>query len=79
VTAFFEGRLEARVAELTAMNEQLSRDLRDVSVRLAAAETDRDDYEKRWLAECRAHGETRRKLETAEGFLPLARESKVGQ
>jgi hypothetical protein len=25
---------------------------------------DRDDYEQRWLAECRAHGETKRALET---------------
>lgn len=30
---------------------------------LASAKADRDDYERRWLAECRAHGETRRSLE----------------
>lgn len=29
------------------------------------APSDADDYEQRWLAECRAHGETRRKLEAA--------------
>lgn len=26
---------------------------------------DRDDYEARWLAECRAHGETQRRLDAA--------------
>lgn len=26
---------------------------------------DRDDFERRWLAECREHGETRRKLDAA--------------
>jgi hypothetical protein len=32
---------------------------------LAKVKADRDDYEQRWLAECRAHGETRRKLQAA--------------
>lgn len=27
---------------------------------------DRDDYERRWIEECRAHGDTRRKLWAAE-------------
>lgn len=30
---------------------------------------DRDDYERRWLAECRAHGETQRKLDAALALL----------
>lgn len=33
---------------------------------LELARTDAADYEKRWLAECRAHGATQRKLEAAE-------------
>jgi ribosomal protein L9 len=33
---------------------------------VAQVKADRDDYERRWLEECRAHGETKRKLEAAE-------------
>lgn len=70
MSAFGElDRLEHRVAELEAMNDQLGLDLHDVSKRLATAEADRDDYEQRWLAECRAHGETKRKLDA--GARPL--------
>ncbi len=32
------------------------------SAAVAKLEADRDDYEQRWLAECKAHGETKRKL-----------------
>jgi hypothetical protein len=34
---------------------------------------DRDDFERRWLAECRAHGETQRKLEQTEATLASIR------
>lgn len=33
---------------------------------LEQAVADRDDYERRWLAECRAHGETQRRLAAAQ-------------
>lgn len=54
---------EAREAELKAMNATLAEDLRAVGVELERVWADRDDYERRWLAECREHGETRRALE----------------
>lgn len=54
--------MSARVAELEAMNGELALGVHELSQRLAAAEKDRHDYEQRWLAECRAHGETRRQL-----------------
>lgn len=69
MTAFFEGRLEARVAELEAMNRTLAEELVAVSTRLATAEADRDDYERRWLAECREHGEAKRRLMLAHNEL----------
>ncbi len=37
----------------------------DCSHDIAPIVEDRDDYQARWLAECRAHGETKRKLEAA--------------
>jgi chromosome segregation ATPase len=58
-------RLEARIAELEAMNRTLAEDLQAVSTRLATAEADRDDYERRWLAECREHGDAKRRLVAA--------------
>lgn len=50
------------IAELQAMNRTLAEDLQAVSTRLATAEADRDDYERRWLAECREHGAAKRRL-----------------
>lgn len=38
---------------------------------LLGATTDRDDYERRWLAECRAHGVTKRRLVAAQHELGL--------
>lgn len=72
MSAFSEtDRLDARVSELESMNNNQSRDLHDLAKRLAEAEADRDDYEQRWLAECRAHGETQRELAALRAQAPL--------
>jgi hypothetical protein len=52
MSAFTEtSRLEARIAELETELESVT--------------ADRDDYAQRWLAECRAHGDTQRRLTAA--------------
>jgi hypothetical protein len=57
----FAGRPLAQAGDLPGYNEaawgfDCAHDLKPIV-------DDRDDYHARWLAECRAHGETRRKLE----------------
>lgn len=42
---------------------------RRLEARIARLETDRDDYERRWLEECRARGILARHLEQAEALL----------
>lgn len=48
---------------LRRLNERIADTVNELSD--VASLADRDDYEQRWLAECRAHGETRRKLQAA--------------